>query len=413
MTRVNLPPGVAGADTALMAQEGGEDTIAEVDADAQELQLEGIGEYPGADHTHLGDNDSFLDPSGSQFKALCPGQLMQGGIAARRIHPPKAPDEGLTSAGAVAQLIAANEKSVIDIAVKAYHAICSDRNSFLSEGELDDIKYRLLPPYRKGKQQPVVIVEHFLPGGETFKVVLKRDGHDTPAMQASHAVLKKILPRIYFEISDIVGIEYVEGLELGPYCAALQEDSALIGQLVDDAFEIIDGCYREGLFLSDVSFTGGHNVMFDTATRRFRVFDIHAVSESEKDYERKFLDTLNDEARHFATRNALGPLPEFLMRLIQRYFAANPSRPLASISKEMLSLDRGSPEYEASLRDVRKNFPYLCRDAQAQPEIRAEVRGLWGLDEELKRAALGNDTEAFTRWLIEKQFRVTSLLSKP
>jgi len=80
---------------------------------------------------------------------------------------------------------------------------------------------------------------------------------------------------------------------------------------------------KKPLILSDIAPTGGHNVIYNTNTKRFQLFDVDSLKPSDRAFEEKFMSFVNRDQR----MNDMEI--RFLMRMIQLYRERYPDSQLS------------------------------------------------------------------------------------
>lgn len=326
------------------------------------------------------------------------------------------------------------EISKIEIAIQKYHPFIEEIIKVAYErgqhqgrslgGQIGEVSYRTLRTFRHGKQQPVIIIEFLLPNEESFQLVCKKDGDsmwDGENMwekQQKNQMLQRRLPKIFLEHNEIAAIEKINGLELGPFREALHNNPELRTQLVSDAFEIIDDVLHSNFFISDADFTGGHNVIYDSALKKFRIFDIHSFWKSPDSFEKEFLKFLDleverigrtvDEINGKDYKDERDLRLQFLVGIIRSFLMKYPdSRP--SYQGELsFSLIPNTSEYDTAYEaTVKRRAP---RRVPYGRGISVLKEGLVVLDEEIKQSCLNGDSnESVYKLLKKNNMRATSL----
>lgn len=326
-------------------------------------------------------------------------------------RPPESKEK--VEAQIISEQIKQYESAVREIVRSVYSAYVQDRVTEHAGG-IDGIAYRRLNTYRGGKQQPVTIIELTFPTGVTAKVVCKKDSHQIAARVEKHPALNNILPTVYLDVDGVLVIEHIEGLELDKVEQLLNQQEDLKEQLASDAVNIVDDLVSLPFVLNDVNFPKGHNVIFDSNTHHFRVFDVHSISEagSMKTYGERllnFVDLTAGQARR-ANRDADMKNIDFLVRYIRHYLKKHPEGFPVITSKRQTYLKLDDPRYEAEYQKTITEDPSIARFMRMGTPIGVWESGELTIDPEIIKASLINDEVEVARLLKMHEYRATSMV---
>lgn len=268
-----------------------------------------------------------------------------------------------------------------------------------ADGVHKGISYHETSPERTGKQQKVSIIQFLFPDGFSFEMVCKFDDFDMFRKQNENEVLQRRLPKIFLERESVIGIEKLNGLQMDKYREYLNESSHL-KQLIDESFEIFDDVSRNNFFLNDVDFVDGHNILFDTDTQRFRVFDVHSFLESNEPYAKKLLDFLNQEAVRIRQRSdneaEMRKRVKFCIGFIQKLLEKYPNQNFSYQGTIERNLIPGTEEYQQALEKIKSQRPGR---SVGTPQIKTNDTGKIGLRRDIQEICLKGDEEAFIQAL--------------
>lgn len=280
--------------------------------------------------------------------------------------------------------------------------VSTESTASLHEG----LRYRIKPTFRTGKQQAVCILEVKDETGEKIEVVCKRDGRHTLEQQLAQPVLQDLLPKIFLEESEIIVIEKINGLELEPYQAFLREDPKHMDQLVDEAMEILKKLAASPFKLQDVDFACGHNVMYDLDQKRFRLFDVHSLGDSDPKMsaDERTIRFLNDQFQ--SGEEVSNEAAYFTGLFLQKYLAQYPESSCEFKGWVARELEDGTSEYEKILSDIYTESP---RDRKTgwRGAISTSEKGIIGLRKDIREACMQGRPEMMLHLLQEPRYRRT------
>ncbi|MBP6945029.1 hypothetical protein KBB85_03330 [Patescibacteria group bacterium] len=270
----------------------------------------------------------------------------------------------------------------------------------------EDLRYRIKPTFRTGKQQTVCILEVKDETGEKIEVVCKNDGRHMLEQQLAHPILQKLLPKIFLEEEEIVVIERLNGLELKPYQAFLREDPKHLDQLVDDAMEILEELATSPFKLHDADFMGGQNVMYDVAQKKFRLFDIHSLSDSDPKMSgnERIIRFLNDQFQ--SAEETSEETAYFTGLFLEKYLAQHPESSCEFKGWVARELEDGTPEYEQRLSEIYAESP-RNRSTAWRGAISISEKGIIGLRKDIRDACIQGHPEMVSHLLTDPRYRKT------
>ncbi len=240
----------------------------------------------------------------------------------------------------IAEYIERRRDDFAPLITEAYAAGRLDPDQKVSVSH-QDLIFQLSAPYRRGKQQPVVIAQCQRPDGQPFKIVLKSDHDHLHQAQQQHPELQKHLPKIYADIQNIAAIEFVSGAELGPYADLLIKDPSLAIRAAQESLTTVLDLADISFSVTDADWVTGHNIILESDSQRFRLFDIHAVHRFDSTVE----EILINRANYIWERFAQYTKPDTENRKINSIY-------LSEFIRGLVSKRDGSMQYQGEIRDT-------------------------------------------------------------
>lgn len=156
-----------------------------------------------------------------------------------------------------------------------------------------------------GKQQPVYMVDlSFSETGQVLPVVLRPSSRKFHEYYDASAAVRRYYPRLYAAErpegyragGSVYALEKLEGFH-GDNAASWDNDQydAFIAdpehfeQLCQEMFAAVDDIFQEPLEIHDVRPERGHNVIYNTKTGHFQLFDVDTLWPSDKSHAEKFI----------------------------------------------------------------------------------------------------------------------------
>lgn len=270
----------------------------------------------------------------------------------------------------------------------------------------EGLRYRIKLTFRTGKQQTVCILEAKDETGEKIEVVCKRDSQHILEQQRAQPVLQDLLPKIFLEENQIIVIEKLNGLELEPYQAFLREDPKHMDQLVDEAMEILKKLAASPFKLQDADFARGHNVMYDLDQKRFRLFDVHSLGDSDPKMsaDERTIRFLNDQFQ--SGEEVSNEAAYFTGLFLEKYLAQHPESSCEFKGWVARELEDGTPEYEQRLSEIYAESP-RNRSTAWRGAISISEKGIIGLRKDIRDACIQGHPEMVSHLLTDPRYRKT------
>lgn len=289
----------------------------------------------------------------------------------------------------------------------------SDDLRNIGDGEKDGLKWR--QTLSSGKQKPVCILEFTFPEGFIFELVIKVTSQEFMEIYEKYPVVRKHYPHIYLNQKvpyfkdakeDVLVVEkingYEEKLDKNKEFDMYIDNPENFEQMCKEVFDIADEILDQQLRLVDVMPTNGHNVIFNTDTGHFQLFDIDTVQEWPESKVSKFMEFI-DPMQVRDNKNTA-----FVVRMIQLYLQKNPESQLSYFGQEYrlgeyIKLSEDSTEEglihpgDSNYEKAYKSFDWRgTMDRKNLPPIKLVVRkgrDRFFINEKLIEAAKEGDME--------------------
>lgn len=275
-----------------------------------------------------------------------------------------------------------NEIAASSIAAEKFQAHDGIIEACLASGILEDTEDGVFGDVtwhrtdRLGKHQIVAIVDFMMPGGEVLPAVVRPTYSEFSVLVQEYPAIAELYPGIYGslpqpssdpEINDaeILLIEKIGGPHGDHLDEAVREQYTHLietpegfDQLCQEVFAMVDEIHSFPVQVGDVNPVNGHNIAYDMAKQRFRLFDVDTLKRSDSSHTQKFLEFMggslnghNNSQFHLA----------FVARMMQMYQEKYPDQELAYESPVQevafygFADDTGSPEGTLIYRDKEKD----------------------------------------------------------
>jgi len=197
------------------------------------------------------------------------------------------------------------------------------------QGEFEGASWTRLE--KLGKQQPVSIVEFaFADGSETSLVFRPDELGKFGEYYQKYPAVRQHFPRLYMSQVTAYGpdtrpvhvLEKIEGYhgdnhrdpENNRPFHELLDDSDKFEQLCHDMFVAVDDLLSESIMIYDTRPAVGHNVIYNTQSKQFQLFDIGTLRESDMTHVEKFIKFLEPGHELYNEREFT-----FIARMLQLY----------------------------------------------------------------------------------------------
>jgi len=239
-----------------------------------------------------------------------------------------------------------------------------------------------------GKQQPVALVDFALEDGSVIPTVVRPTGREFRNLYEKNDVVRKYYPRVFLSATlpyangfsrDLLVVERVDGYH-GDYnkVPTVKEFKAVVStpegmeQLCQETFQALDEILSAPLILHDVDPPSGHNMIYDTTSGHFRLFDVDTVSESDATYQEKFLKFLGSTVDRYGRSSIPKASIAYVMRTLQLYTAAHPDEDLVYESDTT-----DVPEYAVSDEMYPTEGELLYTGSEEYKKAHARLVGWW------------------------------------
>lgn len=198
-------------------------------------------------------------------------------------------------------------------------------------GEADGVSWHVTSRVGNSTTFPLIVCD--LSDGVQVPMALRPDTSGFKDLYEKHPVVQRYFPHLYGSVDEVqeangytygsvLLVERIQGYEGDgdPASASVTSFSELLNdpehfeQLCQEMFEMADAVLAEPLAISDVGPGRGHNVMYNTITKHFQLFDTESITSSDKPYDAKFIDFITNIADVRNDKDIT-----FFMRTLQHY----------------------------------------------------------------------------------------------